>query len=220
MPPYTGQDQDRRYTGDHADVTYNLKRCIHAEQCIKRLPGVFDPQKRPWIQPADTTADALVEMVNHCPSGALHVIRKDDGESEKPPTVNRITLWQNGPLEVSGELTLTGAAVDIAHETRATLCRCGASKNKPFCDNSHKDIAFQPEISAEKRLQPLAVEGGTLHIEAQPNGCLHLTGHLRILNEDGTEIFAGDETWLCRCGQSGNKPFCDGTHKKIGFEAE
>jgi len=221
MPPYTGQDQDRRYIGEQADVTYNLKRCIHAEQCIKRLPGVFDTQKRPWIQPSDTAADALVEMVGHCPSGALHVIRKDGGAEEIPPSFNRVTLWPNGPLEVSGNLTLTGADVDITGETRLTLCRCGASKNKPFCDNSHKDIGFTAvSAAASAVLMSMEMEGGTLHIDSQPDGCLRLTGHLRVWNEADIEIFAGDNAALCRCGGSHNKPFCDGTHSKIGFQAE
>lgn len=219
MTPYTGQDQDRRYTGEHADVTYNLKRCIHAEQCIKRLPGVFDPQKRPWIQPATESADALVELVEHCPSGALHVIRKDDGLPEHTPSVNRVRLWKNGPLELRGDLTLTGATVDVKGETRATLCRCGASKNKPFCDNSHKDIAFEAAPVVAPDIAPiLEVEGQTLTVEVLTDGCLHVSGHMRLLNESNEEIFAGDETWLCRCGHSANKPFCDGTHTKIGFQ--
>jgi CDGSH-type Zn-finger protein/uncharacterized Fe-S cluster protein YjdI len=221
MPPYTGQDQDRRYTGENADVTYSLKRCIHAEQCIKRLPGVFDAQKRPWIQPSDTSADALVEMVVHCPSGALHVIRKDGGIPEPTPTLNRIAIKLDGPLEISGDLTLTGAMVDITGETRASLCRCGASKNKPFCDNSHKDIAFAPDrVIAPTVVLVSQVEGGTLHIEVLSDGCLHLSGQMQMVNESGEVIFAGDGAKLCRCGQSGNKPFCDGTHHKIGFKGE
>lgn len=218
MTPYTGQDQDRRYTGEHADVTYNLKRCIHAEQCIKRLPGVFDPQKRPWIQPTDTDADALVEMVAHCPSGALHAIRKDGGEPEPVPTSNGVRVRLNGPLEISGDIRLTGSTVDITGETRATLCRCGASKNKPFCDNSHKDIDFQASAAPAADSLNTVSEGGTLHIDAQVDGCLHVSGAMHILNENGETIFAGDETWLCRCGHSANKPFCDGTHTRIGFK--
>ena len=83
--PYTGQADDRRYSGEQADITYSLKRCIHAEECIHRLSAVFDPKKRPWIQADGASADDLVAMVTHCPSGALHVERKDGGVPEAPP---------------------------------------------------------------------------------------------------------------------------------------
>ncbi len=221
MPPYTGHAQDRRYTGENADITYNLKRCIHAEQCIKRLPGVFDKDKRPWIQPADESGDVLLNLVEHCPSGALHVIRKDGGAEEVTPAINRVTLWPNGPLEISGDLTLTGAAVDIAGETRVTLCRCGDSKNKPFCDNSHKDLGFTALNPIAPAVAPvLEVEGGALHITVQPDGCLNISGNLRLISETGIEVFAGESARLCRCGGSNNKPFCDGSHFKTGFQAE
>lgn len=54
-------------------------------------------------------------------------------------------------------------------------------------------------------------------ITPKENGSYHVQGPYRIVLSDGTEIDAGEETWLCRCGQSSRKPFCDGTHSKAGF---
>ena len=218
---YTGRDQDRVYTGENADVSFSLRRCIHAEACIKGLPKVFDKDKRPWIQVGDTPADALVDLVGRFPSGALHVNRRDGGAAEATPSANRITLWPNGPIQVRGDLHIVGAGVDVEDETRATLCRCGASQNKPFCDNSHLKSGYTAAPASSQRAEagPI-IEGGTLHIAAAANGPLRITGNVRILEADGTEIFAGDTVALCRCGGSANKPFCDGTHLTNGFQAE
>ena len=57
-------------------------------------------------------------------------------------------------------------------------------------------------------------------IKPQNDGPYHVKGSFKIVTEGGREIaFDGDETWLCRCGQSANKPFCDGSHKKVGFKS-
>ena len=64
---------------------------------------------------------------------------------------------------------------------------------------------------APKREQPLEVR-------ASAKGPLLLSGGVRILDADGTVLYEGEKAALCRCGRSGNKPFCDGTHKTVGFE--
>lgn len=214
---YTGED--RRYSGEEVDVTYNVKRCIHAKQCVNRLAEVFDTQKRPWINVASTPADRVAGVVELCPSGALHHVRKD-GIQEAIPQQNVIIAWQNGPLEIRGDLALSGATVELQQETRVTLCRCGASKNKPFCDNSHNDIAFQtPELApAAEAADPLP--GGKLTIIAHENAALEFQGAFTIMNEAHEILASGENRRLCRCGGSSNKPFCDGTHKRIAFIAE
>lgn len=216
---YTGQD--RRYTGLDADITYNVKRCIHAEHCVNELASVFDKLKRPWISPDGAVADEVAGMIVHCPSGALHYERKDGGAAEAVPERNIITLWTDGPLQLNGELNLTGTTVDLTSETRATLCRCGASNNKPFCDNSHKDIGFTAQVNDP---QPVSVDvaatGGALNITALPDGPLQVVGNLEIRDEAGNMLYVGTKTALCRCGGSGNKPFCDGTHNTNQFKAE
>ncbi|MBX3066910.1 MAG: CDGSH iron-sulfur domain-containing protein [Anaerolineae bacterium] len=217
---YTGKAADRRYRGTAVDVTYSLRRCIHAEQCIHHLREVFDNEKRPWIQPENSAADEIARTVMLCPSGALHYERKDGGTEEATPAINTITLWRNGPLEVRGDLDIVGATVDVRGETRATLCRCGASQNKPFCDNSHLSSGFEAVEQTVMATSPSAEQGGKLTITPTTNGSLHLEGKLQIYNEAGELIFTGDDVWLCRCGGSGDKPFCDSTHERNGFAAE
>lgn len=102
----------------------------------------------------------------------------------------------------------------------ATLCRCGASKQKPFCDGSHVDAGFAASgESATRESQPLAVRNGSLVVAPQKNGPLQLEGNLEICCGTGRTIDRATKTWLCRCGHSANKPFCDGSHRKAGFVA-
>lgn len=218
---YVGRTQDRRYAGTDVDITYNLKRCIHAEFCVRHLAQVFDKNKRPWISPDGASAEEVAAVNLLCPSGALHYERKDGGSPEPVPATNTIIVWKDGPLQLIADFTLNGAAVDLTAETRATLCRCGASQNKPFCDNAHKTIGFSAhEVEPLEPRPELIQSGGRLNVTAQPDGPLEIEGNLEIRDESGNTLFVGTKTTLCRCGESSKKPFCDGTHKTIGFRAE
>lgn len=219
------QSKISKYESDDIDVSYDVKRCIHAEECVKRLRVVFDPNKRPWIQPQHAPADELAETIHHCPTGALHYTRKDTNQQEAIPQENTIRIVPNGPLYVRGDATIiTSEGETLLQDTRIALCRCGASKNKPLCDNSHKDIQFTDDglpQPADDLMQITPDEAGTpLTITANTNGSLKIEGQFTMQNANGEVIFAGAETWLCRCGGSSNKPFCDGTHKKIDFKSE
>lgn len=217
---YRGREQDRRYKGETVDITYSLKRCIHAEKCIHHLSEVFDSKKRPWINANGSHADEVARVLPLCPSGALHYERKDGGIAEDIPTLNRIIVHEDSYLQVIGDLEINGASVSIEHETRATLCRCGASKNKPFCDNTHKHIDFHTISSLAQEIDIPIETGGKLSITPQANGSIAIRGNVQIEDEAGQLLFAGTETWLCRCGGSANKPFCDGTHRRNGFLAD
>ena len=213
----------RTYTSDDVAVTYDLKRCIHARECVKGLPAVFDVNKRPWIQPDQATADEVAEVVQRCPTGALHFIRKDGGDAEPTPDENNINIVADGPLYVHGDITLKHINGDtMLNDMRIALCRCGQSGDKPFCDNSHKDAGFTADglIPEDKRMVEASESGGKLDITPGTNGPLALSGNFTITDATGETVFSGDKCWLCRCGASANKPFCDGTHNKIDFEAE
>lgn len=214
--------QIRTYTGEQIDVTYDATRCIHVGECLRRLPTVFDTGKRPWVQTDQASADQVAATVLACPSGALHYARKDGGAAEPIPAHNTIRLLKNGPLYVRGDFTIVNSAdALVLTETRAALCRCGASANKPFCDNNHRTIGFQASATvAEPQTVIEATDGGPLRIEPTHNGPLHITGHFTVLNDKGEALWQGTEAWFCRCGGSANKPFCDGTHQRIGFVAE
>src|SRR5581483_12462083 len=105
---------------------------------------------------------------------------------------------------------------------RATLCRCGASKNKPFCDGSHHEAGFSAsgEPPTGTATDALEVRDGPLQIDPQLNGPLRVRGNLEIVSGTGRMVARVTSTYLCRCGQSQNKPFCDGSHAKVGFIAD
>jgi CDGSH-type Zn-finger protein/uncharacterized Fe-S cluster protein YjdI len=211
----------RVYTGQQIDVTYETPRCIHAAECVRHLNAVFDTANRPWVNPDAAPADAVASAVEACPSGALHYARKDDGGAEQPDAVNSLRIAQDGPLYVRGDLTLQAAdGTPVLTETRTALCRCGQSKNKPFCDNTHIEAGFKAGDSlAVAKSDPEAPTGGALTIKPNTDGSYTVEGNFSIHSSDGETVYQkSGKTWLCRCGQSSSKPFCDGTHKRVGFE--
>lgn len=206
-----------RYEGRALTVAYDARRCIHAAECVRGAPNVFNPNAKPWIEPADASADTLAGVIYRCPTGALKLERAD-GAREPIPTQNSATLTRDGPTYLRGDLTLLArdGSVELA-DTRMALCRCGASQNKPLCDGSHRKVGFRHAATfAAPETPPADVEGGALTIRQRPNGPLMCTGPLVVIGADGRSAFA-ESTFLCRCGASANKPYCDGTHKRIGF---
>ena len=112
---------------------------------MRGLPAVFNPDARPWIQPENAPAEAVADVVRLCPTGALHyALTGADGESggEVGEDETHITPQPDGPLLVRGRLTIQPPTGDLK-ETRAALCRCGGSGNKPFCDGTHTKIGWR-----------------------------------------------------------------------------
>jgi CDGSH-type Zn-finger protein len=150
---------------------------------------------------------------------------RDADRDEQPAAENVIRISPDGPLEFRGQIEIEASASRAAFaDTHAALCRCGASQNKPFCDGSHSMISFRdaglaaPGNEAPVEASPGA-DGHALKISPRMNGPLHLQGSLQIENAGGEVIFRGSDAWLCRCGASKNKPFCDGSHKAIAFRS-
>ncbi len=210
------------YEGRNGAITYELKRCIHAAECVRGLPEVFNPDAKPWVDADGAAADEVATVIARCPTGALQYERTDDGPAEQAPAINTITVIADGPLHVHGDLALaeTAAATPVP-ELRVALCRCGASKNKPYCDNSHRGIDFEdPGALGTSRLLPeAAAQGGVLGITPAANGPLLLQGPFELSSTGAKTVCSGEKAALCRCGASENKPYCDGSHRKIGFEA-
>ena len=211
----------KTYTSDPIDVTFDARRCIHAAQCSSNLRAVFDPKQRPWIQPQNADADAIARVVEGCPSGALRYERKDGGSAEKPPG-NAITAGADGPLWVTGDIVIRDAADnDRFRDVRVALCRCGASANKPFCDNSHLDKQFKaPGVSGHPPRPERGPDEAELVLRLQNNGPIIVQTRCPLTTAGGTQTVEAGKAALCRCGGSSNKPFCDGTHKKNGFRGE
>jgi CDGSH-type Zn-finger protein/uncharacterized Fe-S cluster protein YjdI len=204
--------------GNDLTLLYETKRCIHARFCVTGAPKVFLANVQgPWIDPDGTETDHLVEIAHACPSGAIRYARKDGKHDEQPPQVNLIAIREAGPYAVRGDLRINGEAAGF----RATLCRCGASKNKPFCDGSHHDVKFAATGEpATGKADMLAVRDGPLAIEPQIDGPLQIRGNLEITSGTGRVVARVVQAKLCRCGGSSTKPFCDGTHAKIGFKSD
>lgn len=216
-------DRLKEYWSDEIVVTFDHERCIHVAECLRRLPQVFDTRKRPWVQPANATADEVAAVVMHCPSGALHFQRKDGGPAEPVPDSNRVSLRVRGPLQLQGDVEIRLPEETAVSDTRVTLCRCGASRNKPFCDNSHGHIGFMAggELGDNKvRVVDGLQTGGKLVVTPTLDGPLKVEGDFEIVSARGETAYRGNRAFLCRCGGSQNKPFCDGTHRRTDFQAE
>jgi CDGSH-type Zn-finger protein len=117
--------------------------------CVRGLPQVFKPEARPWVAVDGADADAIAATVETCPTGALHYRRLDGGPQEQPPENTTVEPRPNGPLFVRGHVRIVDEDGQLIREdTRAALCRCGASENKPFCDGSHRRIGFRTDSAA------------------------------------------------------------------------
>jgi CDGSH-type Zn-finger protein/uncharacterized Fe-S cluster protein YjdI len=211
------EDGVEHIDGNHLTLVYEGKRCIHARFCVTGAPQVFLANvKGPWIQPDGIETERLVEIAHACPSGAIRYQRHDGAPNESAPPVNLLAVREAGPYAVRGDLTIAGKSTSF----RATLCRCGASKNKPYCDGSHHDVAFaatgEPPTGQADMLE---VRGGPLEIEPLQDGPLQVRGNLEITSGTGRVVSRLTQARLCRCGGSANKPFCDGTHVRNGFRS-
>lgn len=231
-PPGDKLLRGKRYTGTAIHVTFDAPLCIHAAECVRGLPAVFDRQRRPWILPDAGQADAIAAVISRCPTGALHYERVDGGPPEAEPVKNSIHIRANGPYYVRGKLTIvTADGTIVMEDVRLALCRCGQSQNKPFCDNAHIAAGFTDAgalaaaegDSAAAALSAAAdeppAEHGPLTIKLRTNGPLKLTGQFELRSADKQTVHYRDEAALCRCGGSANKPFCDGSHRINGFQA-
>lgn len=218
-PATTMQDGVERVDGEKLTLLFEAKRCIHARFCVTGAPKVFLANVQgPWLHPDAMDVERLAEIAHACPSGAIRYMRRDGRPDETAPPVNLAATREAGPYAFRGDLRLAGKVAGF----RATLCRCGASKNKPFCDGSHHEAGFAAsgEPLTGTATADLAVRDGPLHVDPQSNGPLRVRGNLEIVSGTGRMVARVTSAYLCRCGHSQNKPFCDGSHAKVGFTAD
>ncbi len=207
----------QKYAGRKITVCFDPGRCIHVGNCVRGLPGVFRANvSGPWIDPDAADAGELAALIETCPSGALTYRRTDKGAEEAAPGRNSITIVADGPLNVHADMDINGRPEP---GYRTALCRCGASGNRPYCDGSHTDAGFCDNGLAVAGNTAAEPGSGRLHISTVPDGPLLLDGPCEIHSADGRLIGRTGEGALCRCGASGNKPYCDGSHAAIGFKA-
>ncbi|WP_245486338.1 CDGSH iron-sulfur domain-containing protein, partial [Mesorhizobium sp. M7A.F.Ca.US.010.02.1.1] len=145
-----------------------------------------------WIHPEAASVEKIVAIAESCPSGAITYIRKDGGPQEQPPVVNTVRLRENGPLAVHAEIVLDGET-----SYRATLCRCGASENKPFCDGSHNKSGFAATGEPPLKDTPaLEARNGPLKVTPTTNGPLKLEGNLEIVTGTGHTVDRTQRSFL------------------------
>jgi CDGSH-type Zn-finger protein/uncharacterized Fe-S cluster protein YjdI len=204
--------------GRDVTIRFNASRCIHSRHCVLDAPMVFKANTPgDWITPDAMPVADLVAVAHNCPSGAIQYERHDGGPAESAPPVNILNVRENGPYAIHAPLEIAGQLEGF----RATLCRCGQSKNKPFCDGSHVAAKFVASGEpATGSVEPLAVRNGPLTVTPMRNGPLAVSGNLEACSGTGRTIAKLVEARLCRCGQSQNKPFCDMSHLAAGFEAQ
>ena len=205
--------------GREVTITFDGARCVHSRNCVLSHPEVFDPNVQgDWIFPDAADAEAVLRIGLNCPSGAIRVARNDgSATSDAPPLVNTLRVRENGPLAFEAALIVAGV---VQASPRATLCRCGASANKPYCDGSHVAAGFV--ASGEPAVQEsaaLPARNGVVEAVPTLNGSLRVIGNLEIVSGTGRTVKRATQVFLCRCGQSKNKPYCDGSHKAAGFLA-
>jgi uncharacterized Fe-S cluster protein YjdI/CDGSH-type Zn-finger protein len=152
-------DLTRVYETPEITVQWFADRCIHSANCVRALHTVFDPQRRPWVDPTAAPADAIAAAILRCPTGALHFVRHDGGAPEAPDVPTTLTPIRNGPLHVRGELEVRALNGELLRrDTRVSVCRCGLAARMPFCDNTcRKDHWHEPSATGE-----VAPTAGTL----------------------------------------------------------
>jgi len=215
----------RSYANESIVVHWDSRRCIHTGICLRTLPAVFDPSRRPWVDIGAAGADAIADAVERCPTGALRYERLDGRPGEQPLRPTLVMPIVDGPLLLLGDLLVEDPdGNEIAHEQRLTLCRCGKTRNQPFCDNSHLRRGWEsgPDNPPGRALPPPrdGAEGEPTRIVPLQDGALRITGHVVMCDPSGRLVVEAGRAILCRCGQSANKPYCDSSHEEAGFRSE
>lgn len=212
----------RSYTGRRLAVVHNADLCGRVGECEKAQGQVFVADRIPWCQPDATPAGAslddataqLAQVLSRCPTGAL-CARDNLGEPLlEAAGPNQIAIANDGPLYLRGDLQLAGAPKNApALARRMALCRCGHTKNGPFCDGSHRTTGFR-DTGAVGSAGPGGAGhfSGPLEVKPLPEGPVIIKGNFALVAGTGRVAWTGKSTALCRCGRSGNKPFCDGSH--------
>ena len=134
----------KEYSNGELTVIWKPNKCIHAGECVKRLPNVYNPNERPWIKAENASTEELKKQIQACPSGALSYKMEGNETKEESILETKVEVLKDGPLLVYGTLHITkpNGEKDKKNKTTA-FCRCGASANKPYCDGAHLKANFK-----------------------------------------------------------------------------
>ena len=146
------ESNDREYSNGEITVYWYPKKCIHATTCYTQLSEVFNPRNRPWVTINGATSERIIEIVKKCPTDALTFKWNDENHKDlsltKPVEQSvkpaEIQIMKDGPILVTGKIMLTdNEGKEYKTYSITSFCRCGASNNMPFCDGTHRKIAFE-----------------------------------------------------------------------------
>lgn len=134
----------KEYFNGEMTIVWKPKSCIHAGECVKSLPQVYDPKAKPWIKIENASTEELKAQIAKCPSGALSYYMNDEsGEKEPVVAETKVDVMKDGPLLVHGNITVNEGGKSENKSNVTAFCRCGASTNKPYCDGSHAKVGFK-----------------------------------------------------------------------------
>ena len=154
---------NREYTNGEITVFWTPSTCIHATTCFRELIEVFNPRKRPWINMKGASTDKIIKVVDKCPTQAIswkwnkdidkpvHQSMVDEAEELTPEDIfankdNKpvlITLMKDGPILAEGSFIISDASGnELKSMIMTSFCRCGNSRNQPYCDGTHRKVAF------------------------------------------------------------------------------
>jgi CDGSH-type Zn-finger protein len=142
------RDRRKSYVGREITIHDNRMICSHAAECVNNLSSVFKLNSRPWINPDSAKTDEIIDTIRKCPSGALSYSINSIEHRDPIERESKVTVTKNGPYLITGGIDLIGENIiwgEGASREHYTLCRCGASNNKPFCDGMHKTINFEDD---------------------------------------------------------------------------
>lgn len=135
----------KHYSKGDFSIVWKPSLCIHAAECVKALPSVYNPKEKPWIKQENASIDELKGQIAKCPSGAL-TWKEGMVAAAEVLELTSIRVLPNGPLMMNGTIQITQKDGSVqVKEGKTTFCRCGASSNKPFCDGNHRNIEFKDE---------------------------------------------------------------------------
>ena len=139
----------KHYSNGEITIVWKPGLCTHVASCFTELPEVFDPAEKPWINPHGASTEKIIDQIKRCPTGALAFFYNEKqnnmkNETNKSENTVRVEILENGPALVKGKCILVDkSGQETEKDNMFALCRCGKSKNKPFCDGSHLANPFE-----------------------------------------------------------------------------
>lgn len=141
------------YKGEKINVYFDYYLCRHAAKCVTGCPDIFDPDQKPWINLENVKdVDKLVKVIESCPSGALSYALPNEERKTVYSNVEKIVIDKNGAINIIGGVELiddNNSAALLESVEHYSLCRCGCSKHKPFCDGTHMKVHFKDDNKTE-----------------------------------------------------------------------